>query len=267
MRRGVISQNEHGSARGYQAANPTPENKLAVTIAGQQSAEGIRRSDKLYAYADDDGKTQWAFGNKIPKGSQVMYEVKNPELAVKGARTMNIVQNSFGKLASHKAEMFDDPATRSVLTTSLDENKARSIGILVAGTGGSLTMPSGAGKIIDQLLQNNAVPQQYRREAKDFVTDYYSMKDKMLALQQNLQGGKIGRLNAPALEAMFNQLPGVNTADSSMFRRQVANLKSFIDDAREDIPDEYGTFKKSESGGAGGGIPSFAEWQRSQGGK
>jgi hypothetical protein len=252
---GKITDQQARDYLAFRNVEGTQGSRIDVTVAGQQSAEAIRRSDKLYAYEDDEGKTQWAFGNKIPKGANVMYELKNPELAVKGARNMNIVQNSFGKLASHKPEMFDDPATRSIITTSLDENKARSMGILVAGTGGSLTMPSGAGKIIDQLLQNNAVPQKYRQDTKDFIVDYYSMKDKMLALQQNLQGGKIGRLNAPALEAMFNQLPGVNTADSSMFRRQVANLKSFIDDAREDIPDEYGTFKKTSGEGGGGEAP------------
>jgi hypothetical protein len=246
---GKISDQQARDYLSFRNVEGTQGSKVDVTVAGQQSAEAIHRSDKLYAYADDQGKTQWAFGNKIPQGAQVMYEIKDPQMAVQGAKNMNIVEKSFTKLASHPAEMFDDPATRSVITTSLDENKAHSVGILVAGTGGSLTMPSGAGKIIDQLLQNNAVPEKYRKEAKDFIVDYYGMKDKMIALQQNLQGGKIGRLTAPALEAMFSQLPGVTTADSNMFRRQVGNLKSFINDAREDIPESYGTFKKAAEGG------------------
>jgi hypothetical protein len=266
---GKITDQQARDYLAFRNVEGTQGSKIDVTVAGQQSAEGIRRSDRLYAYEDAEGKTQWAWGNKIPPGSTVMYQIQNPEATVKGAKNLNTVQQSFNKLASHDTSMFDNAGARSVLTTSLDENKARSMGILVAGTGGSLTMPSGAGKIIDQVLQNNAVPQQYRRELKDFIVDYYSFKDKMLALQMNLQNNRIGRLSAPVIEAMFNQLPGVNTSDSLMAKRQIANLASFIREARSDIPDEYGSFKKAPEAdsGSSGGIPSFAEWQRSQGGK
>ena len=270
---GKITDQQARDYLAFRNVEGTQGSKIDVTVAGQQSAEGIRRSDRLYAYADENGKTQWAWGNKIPPGAEVMYQIQNPEATVKGAKNLNTVQESFNKLAAHDPSMFDNAGARSVLTTSLDENKARSLGILVAGTGGSLTSPSGSGKIIDQLLQNNAVPQQYRRELKDFIVDYYSFKDKMLALQMNLQNNRIGRLSAPVIEAMFNQLPGVNTSDSYMAKRQIANLASFIREARSDIPDEYGSFKKApesnlpSGSGVGAGIPSFAEWQRSQGGK
>jgi hypothetical protein len=123
-----------------------------------------------------------------------------------------------------------------------------------------LTLPGGTGKIIDQLLENNTVPQKYRREVKDFIVDYYAMKDKMLTLQMDIQNGKMGRAALPMIQAMFNQLPGLATADSVMAQRQLTSLQGFISGVKEKFPQKFGgyskepdfSFKNAGTGGGGG---------------
>jgi hypothetical protein len=180
----------------------------------------------------------------VPKDAEGVSQIKDIASNVGVAKNTNLVQKSFNKLAAHDLTMFDNPAARSVLATALDEGHANHLGILVAGTGGSITMPSGASHIIDQLLENNAVPKKYQREVKDFVVDYYSMKDKLITLQMGIQGNKLGRTMLPLIQALYAQLPGPTTADSTMAKRQLANLQEFASGVKSHFPDTYGSYKK-----------------------
>jgi hypothetical protein len=244
LKRGVITPEEHALARSYQAANPTPATNLQVHVAGQETGQRIRDRAKFYTYTDSEGKTQLAKGDAIPPDAEGVLPVKDPEALLKGAQSMNAAQKSFNQLARHDLTMFDDPRTRSVLATALDEAKARQAGLLIAGTGGSLTLPSGAGHIIDQFLLNNAIPDRYRSEAKEFIADYYSMKDKLIILQMASQGGKMGRSMQSVIQAMFAQLPGLATADSAMAKHQLGNLQEFMSEMKQGLPEKFGNYQK-----------------------
>jgi hypothetical protein len=258
-----LNDAEKNAAVGYLAANPTPGTNLQVHVAGTQAQEKIRNKDKYYSYTDANGETQIASGDKVPADAEGVVPIKDPEQLMSSAHNTNLVQKSFNQLASHDVKMFDDPKVRAVLATALDEHAARSVGLLVAGTGGSLTLPAGTGKIIDQFLQNNAVPKQYEREVKDFIVDYYSMKDKLITLQMDIQNGKMGRAALPMIQAMFSQMPGLASADSTMAKRQLTNLQGFLSGVKEKFPEKYGNYTKEpdfrfQEEGGGGKQPIYA---------
>jgi hypothetical protein len=228
-----------------------PDNSTYEKVFGEvrPAVSNQRQSDAFYTYVEEDEKGQQSVqmvqGKDLPPDADGVIPIKDPSGFMAGARAMNAVQTSFNALAQHDLSMFNDPTTRSVLATAIDENKAHSAGFLVAGTGGSLTLPSGSGHIIDQFLQNNAVPQKYQREAKDFLVDYYSMKDKLIMLQTAAQGGKMGRQMQSTIQTMFAQLPGLASADSQMASRQLKNLQSFISQMKNGaLPDHYGNYTK-----------------------
>jgi hypothetical protein len=244
--KGAITKDEQGFLLGYQSfgkSNPTTQ----ISMSGQEAAnkDNLRKADQAYEYVDDDGKTQWAMGDKVPKDAEGVVKVKDLQLRMNSAKNMNLVQDSFNDLANTDLKMFDDAKTRAVITTALDPAKAQHAGLLVAGTGGSLTLPSGSGKIIDQFLENNAIPKQNQREAKDFLVHYYAFKDKLSTLQMSIQNDRLGRTMAPIIDAMYGQMPGPNTADSGMAGEQLKVLQKFITHAKDNYPDSYGSYKKS----------------------
>lgn len=242
QKKGLITKEEHATAKGYLAANPTPATNLDVHVEGAKAGEAIKDAHKFYEWQDESG-LHWGSGDKVPAGVDAA-PVKDLDTKLNSARNMNIVQKSFNQLASHDPAMFNDPTVRAVLATALDEHQARNLGILVAGTGGSLTLPGGFGKIIDQYLQNNAVPAKYQREVKDFIADYYSMKDKLTTVQMAIQNGRMGRSSLPMVLAMFQQLPGASTADATMAQRQLGNIQQLITGVKDQFPDEYLNYKK-----------------------
>ena len=229
--RGAITQDEYNAASGYQTAHPTPATNITVKNAEGAAAEARKQAGKTYMY-----------NGKLVKGSEVpatadATEIKDPEGFRKDAQNISLIQKNTNHLVkdiNDRPEIFDDPASRSVITTALDDNKAKSVGLLVAGTGGSLTMPSGAGHVIDQLLQNNAVPKENERAVKNFIVDYLSMREKLIPLQMALQKGKIGRGSQVLFQAMMATLPGLATADSTMARRQMSRLQETIDSVSSD---------------------------------
>jgi hypothetical protein len=244
--KGAITKDEQGFLLGYQSfgkSNPTTQ----VSVSGQEATnkDNLRKADQAYEYVDDDGKLQWAMGNKVPKDAEGVVKIQNLQLRQNSAKNMNLVQDSFNDLANTDLKIFDDARTRAVITTALDPAKAQTAGLLVAGTGGSLTLPSGSGKIIDQFLENNAIPKQYERQAKDFLVHYYAFKDKLSTLQMSIQNDRLGRTMAPIIDAMYGQMPGPNTADSGMAGEQLKVLQKFITHAKDNYPDSYGSYQKS----------------------
>lgn len=230
-RRGIITPQERAQALGYMAANPNAATNLTVHIAGQQATDAMKEKGKYYLY-----NGQMVTGDKVPAGADAM-PIKDPQAFRTEASNTNIIQKSFNHVAGDNLSIFDDPKARAVLATALDENQARSMGILVAGTGGSISLPSGTGKIIDQLLENHAVPPNLQRDVKNYIVDYWGMRDKLLAMQMEMQGGKIGRGNAVFFNAMLAQLPGPGTADSVMARRQLNLLSETMSGLKEQYGD------------------------------
>lgn len=240
----IITEKDRNDAIGYLAANNTPANQVSVSIKEAAGKESIKDAKNTYAYTDSNGDLQYATGDKLPKDADAVYPIKDPKSELGAAKAMNLVQTSFTNLAKQNQKIFDNPAARMVLTTALDDQKARSMGILVAGTGGSLTLPSGSGHIIDQLLENNAVPKDLRSDVKKYIVAHYAMKDKLITLQMALQGGKIGRGAFATIQPMFNQIPGITTADSAMADEQLHTMQQFISGAKSNWPDKYGTYEK-----------------------
>jgi hypothetical protein len=263
LKRGVITQQEHATARAYQAANPTPGTNLTVHVAGAQATQGMKDARQHYLYSDEDGTTHLVTGDKVPPGADAL-PVKDPQMFIGEAENANIVQKSFAKLAKDDdLSIFSDAKARTVLATALSEEGARTMGLLVAGTGGSIAMPAGSGKIIDQILENNAVPQNLRRAVKDYIADYWAMKDKMLMVQMAMQQGKMGRGNKAYFDAMVSQLPGPGTADEQMARRQLADFNETLTELKKRYPDKFGDYRKEpdlkpeQFGSSGGGGQQF----------
>jgi hypothetical protein len=262
LKRGVITQGEHSTARAYQAANPTPGTNLTVHVAGLNAAEGIKKANQYYIYSDENGATHLVTGDKVPPGVDAL-PVKDPQTYMSEAENGNIVQKSFSKLAKDDLSIFDNGAARAVLATALSDEGARSIGLLVAGTGGSITMPSGSGKIIDQFLENHApgMDERTKRAVKDYIADYWAIKDKMLMVQMQMQNGKMGRGNKAYFDAMVSQIPGPGTADSTMARRQLGDFNETLTELKKRYPDKFGGYKKepdltSEDFGSNAGTAS-----------
>jgi hypothetical protein len=261
--RGIITPEEHATARAYQAANPTPGTNLTVHVAGAQATQGIKNANQHYLYSDEDGTTHLVTGDKVPPGADAL-PVKDPQTFMSEAENANIVQKSFGKLAKDDLSIFDNSAARAVLATATSEEGARSMGLLVAGTGGSITLPAGTGKIIDQFLENHApgMDDKTRRAVKDYIADYWAIKDKMLMVQMQMQNGKMGRGNKAYFDAMVSQIPGAGTADSQMARRQLADFNETLTELKKRYPDKFGAYRKAADlkseefgGGADSGAP------------
>jgi len=245
LQRGVITPQEHATARAYQAANPTPGTNLTVHVAGTQATENLKKANQHYLYTDEDGATHLVTGDKVPPGIDAV-PVKDPQMFMSEAENANIVQKSFSKLAKDDLSIFDNPAARAVLATAVSEEGARSMGLLVAGTGGSITLPAGSGKIIDQFLENKApgMDDKTRRALKDYIADYWAIKDKMLMVQMQMQNGKMGRGNKAYFDAMVSQIPGPGTADSTMARRQFADFNETLTELKKRYPDKFGGYRK-----------------------
>jgi hypothetical protein len=201
-----------------------------------------------HSYYLDNGKM--VTGDKVPADADAI-PIKDPQQFKAGATVANTVAKSFNHLADDNVRVFDDPKARAVLATALSDEQARNMGLLVAGTGGSISLPGGAGKIIDQLLENHAVPENIRRDVKNYIVDYWAMKDKLLAMQMEMQGGKIGRGNAVFFNAMLAQLPGPGTSDSVMARRQLNALSETMSGLKEQYGDLAGVEPRRLTGDTG----------------
>jgi hypothetical protein len=244
---GTITPEEYSAAKAYQAANPNAATTFNVNTGEAEAKQKLHDARSYFTYTDADGKTQMATGDKIPADAQGVLPIKDPQAYIAAGENLNITQKAFSKLADDNIKIFDNPTARAVLDTALDENQAAHIGFLVAGTGGQITLPSGSGKLIDQLLENNAVPAALRNDVKNYIVDYYSAKDKLIGLQMAFQNGKIGRGSQVTIQAMFSQLPGAGTNGSAMAQRSLDNLRSFADDVQERYPENYGQYKKQTS--------------------
>lgn len=254
LRAGTITQEEHAAARGYLAANSTPATNLSVHIEGgqalQNSAQSLKDAHTYYRYQDPTtGKTQVSLGNETPQGVQAIPvgNAKDFSGYMNEANQSNIVQTSLNNL--HKdiqtnPQIFDNPAARAILATTLEQMDRQHAGLLVAGTGGSIPLPSGLGSMINTALQNNALDKPTATALKQYIADYKSAKDKAIVMQMEMQGGKIGRGSQEAFNAIYQQIPNGATPDSHTALQQMGNLQQTQDQLASKYPESYSGFKR-----------------------
>jgi hypothetical protein len=254
----TLTPQEKAAMHGYMATNPNPATNLRVNLEGAGGRQDIKNANGYYTYQDQNGETQLVQGNQLPPGVQAE-PIKDPKTFIDAAHASNVVQQSLNRLSQDvdtDPEIFDDPVARGILATATEEGAARNVGILVAGTGGSISMPAGVNKIIDTLLENNGVSDPKERQAlQRYIVDYWSAKDKLFALQMQMQGGKIGRASTALFNAMLNQLPGGGTASSYMAKRQMGSLQQMHTELSGQFPERYGGYTKEkpyQGGGQGG---------------
>jgi hypothetical protein len=248
---GTISADEYNAAKAYMAANSNPATSLNVTVAGAEEKQKLHDKNKLYSYVDEDNKTQWATGGKLPAGVEAT-EIKNPEQSEAILRSGNVVQQSLNNLhedIEKHPEVFDNPTARNILATATEEINRASAGLLIAGTGGTIPLPSGLGHMIDTALQNKALDKNTSDAVKKYIADYKAMKDKALVMQMELQGGKIGRAGAQGFLSITAQIPDGSTPDSKTAKNQMINLQRSQDELTADYPETYKGFKKEKAYG------------------
>jgi hypothetical protein len=257
----TLSEQEKDDARGYMAANTNPATSLQVNVDTAGAKQDIQNANKWFTYTDENGDTQMAKGDSLPAGTSGQLPVKDPTALIQAANTGNIVQTSLSKLAkdvNSNPQIFDDPKIRGILATATEEGGAHNAGFLIAGTGGSLTLPAGVNKIIDTWLERNAINDPKTKDAlQQYIADYWGMKDKLMSMQMQMQGGRIGRGSAQVFQAMMQMLPAGGTASSFMAQRQLDGLQAMHSDLMREFPEKYGNYTKLKPGtDAGSNVPN-----------
>jgi hypothetical protein len=254
--RGVITADQAADALAYQAANPNPVTNIQVSGAEAQNRANIAKAGKYYTYVDENGKTQVATGDKVPEGAEAT-PVKDIEAYMREAETGNIVQQALNRIhedVDKRPEVFDNGKARAILGNAVQDIDRASAGLLIAGTGGSIPIPAGFGAAVTTALQNHALDDKTAEALKQYITDYRSMKDKVVIMQMEAQGGKIGRGTALAFKAIADQIPNGETPDSKQARRLMDNMQQMQTDLMGRYPDERGSYKKEKPYQYGGGV-------------
>lgn len=261
-----LTDSDKNAMVGYLAANPTPATSVTVNAAEGANKDARAQAGKYYTYnagTETEPNIVLVTGDKLPQGAEAV-PVKDPQAFIGEAENANIVTKSFNHLAKHDLSIFDNGAARAILQTALSDEGAKSMGLLIAGTGGSITMPAGMNKMIDTALENHALDEATGRKVKDYIVDYWAAKDKLLMVQMAMQNGKMGKGNKQFFDAMLSQLPGPSTPDSTAAKRQLADFQETLHGLKAKYPDKYGSYRKEsdeelkhagekEAGGAGGG--------------
>lgn len=242
----TITDDEYNASIGYLGANLAPATQMASSGEKADAAQKAKRAGKWFTWSDDEG-THYGSGDKVPAEAEAS-EVDGKTF-MNEARTANIVQksmNSIAKDVDDHPELFDNAAARNILATTLEQVDRTSAGLLIAGTGGNIPLPSGMGDMINTALQNKALDSKTAEALKNYVADYKSMKDKVIVMQMEMQGGKIGRGSAQAFKAIADQLPNGATADSKTARRQLDNLFTTQKDLSSKFPERYQNYSKEK---------------------
>lgn len=241
-----ISDQEYNESIGYLGANPAPATQMAASGEKADAAALAKRAGKWFTWKDDEGM-HYGTGDKVPKDAEPV-EVDGKTF-MNEARAGNIVQKSLNQIAKDvddHAEVFDNAAARNILATTLEQVDRSSAGLLIAGTGGTIPLPSGVGDMINTALQNNALDKKTAKAVKDYIADYKSMKDKVIVMQMEMQGGKIGRGSAQAFKAIADQLPNGATPDADTAKRQMKNLFTTQSDLMQKYPDRYQNYEREK---------------------
>lgn len=225
------------AAGGQTAFTARPGEKLPA--GAQPFALAAKDADKWVTWRDDKGEMQYGQGKDAPQGAQ-LNEVDPktfPNEIAQSHAVQDSVNNLWRDVYAHP-EIFNQAGPRAVLDAAT-ANMDTQFGALVAGTGGSIKVPETLVHDLQVALQNHTMDKAQADAVKDYITDLVSAKDKALAIQQSLQGGKIGRANAQAFKAVVDQMPSGATPDSKQAKRKLANLQQTIDDLSTKYPESF----------------------------
>lgn len=251
LKNGDISDAQYQAYSGWEGTQGSaPAAAITVKNEGAQTSENIKDADKTYAINDPDhpGNIKWVTGDKVPPGAE-KEEIKDLNSEIATARAGNTVQEALNKLSKDIDDypiIWDDPVARDILATATSGDHAQHLGFLVAGTGGSLQAPAGVSKMIDTFLQSKGVSGKEKEGLEHYISDYINAKDKASLIQQELQGGKIGRQNQKTIDAIFAQLPDGSAPDSTEARRRLENIQQTHTQASTSFPEKYLNYTKEK---------------------
>jgi hypothetical protein len=249
---GAITADEHAALKGFEATKGDQATKVVVNAAEGANAAARKKAGSYYTYHDDQG-THLVTGDKVPEGAESTL-IKDEKVFLNEAHAGNVIQQSMNHLhediAQHP-EIFDNATARNILATTTEQIDRASAGLLIAGTGGSIPLPSGMGDMINTALQNKALDKNTSAALKQYIADYKAMKDKTLAIQMEIQGGKMGRGSAQAFKAIADQIPNGATPDSKTAKRQMDNLQETHTEFMGNYPEQYGNYTKEKPYKAG----------------
>jgi hypothetical protein len=249
---GAITADEHAALKGFEATKGDQATKVVVNAAEGANAAARKKAGSYYTYHDDQG-THLVTGDKVPEGAESTL-IKDEKVFLNEAHAGNVIQQSMNHLhediAQHP-EIFDNATARNILATTTEQIDRASAGLLIAGTGGSIPLPSGMGDMINTALQNKALDKNTSAALKQYIADYKAMKDKTLAIQMEMQGGKMGRGSAQAFKAIADQIPNGATPDSKTAKRQMDNLQETHNEFMGNYPETYGNYTKEKPYKAG----------------
>jgi hypothetical protein len=224
--------------------------ETAIQNQAREDAVEEKKKSKSYTYNDADG-THLITGDKLDSllPDTEYTSVKDVSQLTGEGRAMNAVQDSLNDL--HKdieqhPEIFDNAVARGIVQTTTEQMDRASAGLLIAGTGGSVPIPSGFGDSLNTYLQNHAVDPKTAKAVKDYIADYKAMKDKAMVIQMMMQNGKMGRGGQQAFASIVDQLPGGSTPDAATAKRQMDALQRTTSGLMGKYPESYGDYKKSK---------------------
>jgi hypothetical protein len=218
-----------------------------VTIPAAEAKKSAAKAGNYYHW-QEDGETKVGKGSEVPDNAEPTPIGGEKEFAQyqNESHMSNIVQQSLNRVhqdIDQHPEIFDNAGARNILATTLEQIDRTSAGMLVAGTGGTIPLPSGMGAMINTALQNKTLDPTTADAVKNYIADYKAMKDKALVMQMEMQGGKIGRGSQLAFKSITDQIPNGETADSRSAHRQMNDLQETQDELSKKYGD-YGDFKK-----------------------
>ena len=165
------------------------------------------------------------------------------------ARAANTVQQSLNRISEDvdkHPELWDNAAARDIMATTLEQVDRASAAMLVAGTGGSIPLPSGLGDMINTALQNKVLDKPTADALKHYIADYKGMKDQAIVMQMELQGGKIGRGSVQAFNSIVNQIPNGATPDGKTAAQQLEIMQQKQNEMSSKYPEKYGNYTKEK---------------------
>jgi hypothetical protein len=243
----VVAMNEQERDRALQRSVAERNHQDQMNLREDERQDRLR--GKFYTYTDAEG-THLVQGNQLPEGAKDELAIPNAQQFLAEASSSNIVQSSLSKVyedVEKHPEIFDNEASRAILATTLEQIDRQAAGLLVAGTGGQIPLPSGLGDMINTHLQNKALDKPLAEALKTYIADYKNMKDKAIIMQMDMQGGKIGRASQVALNAIINQIPNGSTPDSKRALQQLANMQTQQTELVKKYPEKYQDYTKEKA--------------------
>lgn len=245
LKRGVISPEEHATARAYQAANSTPGTNFTVHVEGQQAGQNLKDQNAKALIDDGNGGTKIGTVAEAKTSGAEYIPVKDEQTVVNTGRLYNQIRRSTDRLADPRLlKIFDDPAARAIIATATSEQEAaRQVGAMLPGIGGiMIPVPQGIGKFIDSVLQNYKGTN--KKELQEYLANYWEAREAAMNMMRLQTEGKQGARSQTQMSAIVAQLPGGQTPNKDMAALQLRNMFANLDDYGRGVPDKLPGYEK-----------------------